>query len=49
MPRVNVPEKKEEEREVKSPTFEMTRTPTNVGVKVQIEDDETAERWVDST
>ncbi|KAL5262430.1 hypothetical protein ACHWQZ_G007975 [Mnemiopsis leidyi] len=44
VPRVNVPDKKEEEREAKSPTFEMTRTPTNVGVKVQIEDSEIADR-----
>ena len=33
-------------REVKSPSFEMTRTPTNIGVKVQMEDSEALERWV---
>jgi hypothetical protein len=44
VPRVNVPEKKEEVREVSSPSFEMTRTPTNIGVKVQIEDNEALER-----
>ena len=45
VPRVNVADKKEEVCEVKSPTFEMTRTPTgNIGVKVQIQDDDTLGR-----
>ena len=46
VPRVNVPEKEKEVREVKSPTFEMTRTPTNIGVKVQIDESESLEMWV---
>ncbi|XP_063676345.1 vimentin-like isoform X2 [Bolinopsis microptera] len=45
VPRVNVADKKEEVREAKSPTFELTRTPTgNIGVKVQIQDDDTLGR-----